>query len=99
MFQMPTSSPMMTTMFGFFPDDVDAAPVVVASTPARASNTFLATPSEQAAGRLACVSVVGASSTTCRVGGVAPSARAGGATPLVAARKPSTAPSPTHASD
>ena len=90
---------MMKTMFGFFPDAVDAAPAVVVSTPARASNTFLVTPSEQEACWLAPGSVVCVSLMACRAPDGLPSARTGGATPLVAAKKPSIAPSPTHASD
>ena len=50
MFQMPMSSPMMTTMFGFFADEVGAAVAVVVTAAACASSTSLAVPSEQQGG-------------------------------------------------
>src|SRR5437588_5733678 len=99
MLNQPMSSPMMNTMFGFFPDAVDAASAVAASAPARASSTSLATPSEQHEGSSAPRPVAPVSAAACRAAGVATPARDAGVMSLVAAATPSTAPSPTHASD
>src|SRR5262249_13170698 len=99
MLNQPTSSPIMKTMFGFFPDEVDAALAAVVSPPPRASNTVLVTPSEQPEGRSTPRSVAPVSAADGRTAGVAAPARDEGARSLVAATTPSNAPSPTHASD
>src|SRR5438045_2486249 len=98
MLNQPTSSPMMTTMFGFFPDEVGAALALAVSAPACASRTFLAPRSEQQVGLSTPWPVAPVPSPACRVAGVAPSTRDAGLKSLVAARKPSIVPSPTHAS-
>ena len=99
MLNQPMSSPMMKTMFGFFPDEVGAALAAAVAAPAWASSTFLATPSEQQEGFSAPWPVAPVSAAACRAAGVATSARDEGVKSLVAATKPSIAPSPTHASD
>src|SRR3954469_20137487 len=99
MLNQPTSSPMMKTTFGFFPDEDGAALAPVVSAPACASNPSLTTPSEQQKGSSTPRSVTPVSATTSRAAGVATPARDGGVRSLVAATKPSIAPRPTHASD
>jgi hypothetical protein len=88
---------MMKTMFGFFPDDVEAVLARVVSAPAWASNTFLADPSEQQERLSTARLVAPAPAPFCRAAGVAPSARDAGLKSLAAATKPSTVPSPTQA--
>src|SRR3954468_17955958 len=104
MFQMPMSSPMMTTMFGDFAAEAGATPaadvvdtVAVVAAVACASSRFLPTPSEQQGGLSAPWLLAAVSPATCRVVGVAPSARDEGLKSLVAATKPSMVPSPTQA--
>src|SRR3954471_351635 len=101
MLNQPMSSPMMKTMFGFFPDDGGRflALAGVVSATACASNRFLATPSEQQEGSSAPWRAAPHSAAAGRVAGVATPARVKGVNSLVAATKPSIAPSPTHASD
>src|SRR5262245_10378447 len=101
MLNQPTSSPMMKTMFGLFPDEAAPAPaptfvVAFSARAACASSTFLATPSEQQDGVPTHGSATPASSAACRAAGVATPACDTRVTPLVAARKPSIAPSPKH---
>src|SRR4051794_508447 len=99
MLNQPTSSPMMKTMFGFFPDEVDAALAVVVSAPACASSTFRTAPSEPHEDLSTPRSDTPVSAAAVRTGGVAAPARDNGAKSYVAAINPSIAPSPTQASD
>src|SRR5215213_484206 len=98
MLNQPMSSPMMKTMLGFFPDDETFLALAAGvCAPACASNTFLATPSEQQGALPAPWPAAPISPAACRVAGVATPAHVKGVSSLVAARKPSIAPSPTHA--
>src|SRR3954453_4422957 len=97
MLNQPTSSPMMKTMFGFFPDELGAALALAVSAPACASLTFLATPPGWRDGSSTPWPVAPVPAPACRVAGVGPSARDEGLKPFVAAMKPSIVPSPTQA--
>src|SRR3954451_11567558 len=97
MFQMPTSSPMMTTMFGFFPDEVDPTLASAVPAPACARSTSLAPPLEQQEGGSTPWPVEPVPAPACRDAGVAPSARDEGLKSRLAAMKPSIVPSPTQA--
>src|SRR5262245_46249876 len=99
MFQVPTSSAMITTMLGFFAEAVGSswAAVVVASD--WASNTLLAARAGQDESRLTSGSDTRVSAPTGRTGYRTPSAREAGAKSLVATTKPSSAPSPMHTMD
>ena len=90
---------MMTTMFGFLPEEASALGRCVRLASARASNTFMVAPSEPQVRRRCPGLIAAVSATACATGCPAASAPADGVMPFVAAMKPSTAPSATHASD
>jgi hypothetical protein len=99
MFQVPTSSAMMTTMLGFFPEAVGSAWAAVVFASDWASNTLPAGQSGQEEGRLTSGSDRRVSAATGQTGCRTLSAREAGAMSLVATTKPSNAPSPMHATD
>ena len=99
MFQMPTSSPMMTTMFGFFAAGAGAVAVAVAveTALARASSESLPIPFEQQEGSSAPWQIGPASFSTGEVVDGVTLARDEGRKSLLAATRPIMRPSPTQA--
>ena len=98
MFQMPMSSPMMTTMFGFFADEVGAAGGRGRDRSGLRQQHVPGRPLRTAGGLIDALAGRSGLRRGLPCAGVGPSARDEGLKSLVAARKPSIVPSPTHAS-
>jgi hypothetical protein len=99
MFQVPTSSAMMTTMLGFFPEALGSPWAADFFASAWTTNELLAGPSGEQERRLTSGSDTLVSAVTSGTGRRTPSACEAGTRSLVAMRKPRNPPSPMHATD